>query len=88
MDYKLDPLDLPVFGAAEMARILNIVDDDGELDIRRMFYMLEKKYVDADKLDRRKKEANEAASRSGWVSTPRRLLATFISQRQRQHEAA
>jgi hypothetical protein len=70
MDYKLDPLDLPVFGAAKMARILNVVDDDGELDIRRMFYILEKGFVDADKAG------------GQWVSTPRRLRDSFALPRQ------
>jgi hypothetical protein len=59
---EIDPLDLPVHGAAEIARVLNLIDDDGKPDLRRAFYVLEKGYVDADKWGRI------------WVSTPRRLL--------------
>jgi len=59
---EIDPLDLPVYTAAEIALVLNLIDDDGKPDLRRTFYVLEKGYVDADKWGRI------------WVSTPRRLL--------------
>ena len=47
---QIDDLDLPVFGAEAFARLLKIVKKDGELDVRRMYYLLENGYVDADKL--------------------------------------
>jgi len=59
---EIDPLDRPVHRAEEIARILNLVKEDGSLDLRRTFYVLEKGYVDADKWGRL------------WTSTPRRLL--------------
>ena len=63
----IDPLDIPVHGAAAIARILNLVHTSGKKkgkpNERRAFYLLEGGYVDADKLGKRR-----------WSSTPRRLL--------------
>jgi hypothetical protein len=59
---NIDDLDRPVQGAKQIARVLDLKDEDGNLDVRRTFYVLEKGYVDADKWGRI------------WTSTPRRLL--------------
>jgi hypothetical protein len=76
MQTKVDDLDLPVWGAADIARVLNLLDEDGEPDLRRTFYFLERGYADADKRGR------------AWVSTRRRLLAGITSARQSQPNAA
>ena len=59
----LDPLDIPIHGAAAIAEVLNLVDQDGKPDPRKAYYVLEGGFVDADKLGKRR-----------WTSTPRRLL--------------
>jgi hypothetical protein len=76
MQSQIDDLDLPKFGAAEFARILKIQKPNGEPDVRRMFYLLECGYVDADKLSDEKSEDGKK-NKSTWVSTTRRLLASF-----------
>jgi hypothetical protein len=58
-----DDLDLPIYGVPTIARILNLLDKNGEPDSRRAYYALEKGYVDASKFGR------------VWTSTKRRLLA-------------
>jgi hypothetical protein len=63
-----DPfLDAPVYGAAAIAKILNLLDESGAPDARRAFYGLEKGFYDADKVGRQ------------WVSTPRRLLKPHLA---------
>lgn len=58
----VDPLDRPVYGAREIAEVLNLRDKNGEPDARKAFHALERGYVDAEKMGRQ------------WRSTPRRLL--------------
>jgi hypothetical protein len=55
-------LDTPGYGAPWVAEVLNLRKKTGELDDRRAYYVLEKGYVDADKIGRI------------WTSTKRRLL--------------
>jgi hypothetical protein len=62
-----DILDLPVYGAPAIAKILNLLDENGEPDIRRTYYALEHGYVDADKFGR------------AWSSTKRRLLRAHLA---------
>jgi hypothetical protein len=65
----IDPLDIPVHGAREIARVLNLrkkakgKKKQGEPDERRAYYLLEGGFIDADRMGKRK-----------WWSTPRRLL--------------
>ena len=63
----MDDLDLPVYGARAIALDLNLRRDNGEPNERRAFYMLEKGYVDADKIG------------ETWTSTPRRLLKRHLA---------
>jgi hypothetical protein len=58
----VDPLDQFVWGALNIALILNLRRDDGTPDERSAYHGLEQGYYDADKVGRR------------WRSTPRRLL--------------
>jgi hypothetical protein len=60
-------LDVPVWGAPAIARILNLVDEHGEPDLRRVYYVLEKGYIDATKIG------------ASWCSTRRRLLQPHLS---------
>jgi hypothetical protein len=55
-------LDTPGYGALWVAGVLNLRDENGDLDERRAYYILERGYADADKIGR------------VWTSTPRRLL--------------
>ena len=62
-----DDLDLPIYGVPTIARILNLLDKNGEPDSRRTYYALEKGYVDASKFGR------------VWTSTRRRLLRRHLA---------
>jgi hypothetical protein len=62
-----DDLDRPIYGVREIARVLNLIDDRGEPDARRAYYVLEQGQVDASKLGR------------VWSSTKRRLLAPHLA---------
>jgi hypothetical protein len=41
-----------LWGAAAIARAAGVVDEDGEADLRRVFYLLEKGYLPARKVGR------------------------------------
>jgi hypothetical protein len=56
-----DDPDRPIWGAEAIGREANILDEDGNVDLRKTYYKLEKGYLDADKNGRE------------WVTTPRRL---------------
>jgi hypothetical protein len=60
-------LDLPVWGAPAIARILNLLDEHGEPDLRRCYYLLEQGHVSASKIG------------AAWCSTRRRLLQPHLS---------
>jgi hypothetical protein len=70
MQPQIDDPDQLVHGAEEIAKVLNLIDEDGQPDTRRAFYMLERGYVDATKLGRQ------------WCSTRRRLLAGLVALRE------
>jgi hypothetical protein len=60
---KIDPLDVPVWGARDIAEILNLRDEQGKPDRAKAYRLLECGKVDADKLTKQR-----------WTSTARRLL--------------
>jgi hypothetical protein len=62
-----DDLDLPIYGVPAIARILNLLDENGEPDLRRTYYALEKGHADGSKFGR------------VWTSTKRRLLAPHLA---------
>jgi hypothetical protein len=61
-DDFLHPLDRPVRGARNIARVAYLFDEDGEPDERAAYYALESGHIDASKEGRT------------WISTPRRIL--------------
>jgi hypothetical protein len=61
-------LDEPLYGAESIGRAAHLFDDDGNVDIRKTYYALEKGYIDADKFGRL------------WVSTPRRIRRAFAGE--------
>lgn len=64
-----DPaLDRPLWGARQIAIEANILDDDGQPDLRRAFYLLESGHLPATKVGR------------SWCTTPRRLRRLFSSE--------
>ncbi len=65
MSAENENLDRPLYGAEPIGREAHILDENGNVDIRRTFYALEKGYISADKFGR------------GWVSTPRRIRQAF-----------
>jgi hypothetical protein len=54
-----------LWGAVAIGREAGIVDKDGEVDIRRLYYMLEKGYLPAKKVGR------------AWVSSSRAIRAAL-----------
>jgi hypothetical protein len=60
-------LDVPVWGAPDIARVLNLMDEHGEPDLRRCYYLLEQRHVDASKVG------------ASWCSTRRRLLRPHLT---------
>jgi hypothetical protein len=58
-------LDRPIWGAEQIGREAGVFDDEGNVDLRRTYYLLEKAYLPADKAGR------------VWVSTPRRIRVAF-----------
>jgi hypothetical protein len=61
-------LDRPIFGAEPIGREANLVDKDGNVDLRKTYYALERGYLDANKFGRT------------WVSTPRRIRRQFAGE--------
>jgi hypothetical protein len=62
LDNFLHPLDRPVYGARNIARVANMFDANGEPNERAAFHALAMGYLDGDKFGRK------------WISTPRRIL--------------
>jgi hypothetical protein len=62
-----DILDRPVYGAPAIAEILNLLDENGEPDLRAVYYALESGHIDASKFGKI------------WTSTKRRLLRAHLS---------
>jgi hypothetical protein len=63
-----DDLDRPLWGAEAIGRAANLLDEDGNVDLRRTYFKLEKGYLPADKCGRE------------WVTTPRRLRKRFSGE--------
>jgi len=61
-----DKLDTPLYGAEAIGRAAHLLNEDGDVDTRKTYYVLEKGYIDADKFGRQ------------WVSTPRRIRRDFM----------
>jgi hypothetical protein len=57
---KVD-VDANIWGAADIARAANVVDENGEPDMDRIYYLLQRKLLPATKVGK------------GYVSTLRRL---------------
>ena len=60
-----DDLDLPIWGAQQIAFAAGLLKPDGSPDERRVFYLLETKAIDGTKVGH--------AKRGRWVSTLRRI---------------
>ena len=61
-----DKLDTPLYGAEAIGRAAHLLNEDGDVDTRNTYYVLERGYIDADKFGRQ------------WVSTPRRIRRAFM----------
>jgi hypothetical protein len=61
-------LDKPLWGAEPIGLEANILDDDGNVDIRKTYYLLEKGLLPGTKVGRQ------------WVSTRRRLRRVFAGE--------
>jgi hypothetical protein len=64
----MDSLDRPLWSAEAIGREANILNDDGNVDLRKVFYLLEKRLLPATKIGRQ------------WASTPRRLQRLFAGE--------
>jgi hypothetical protein len=58
----------PLWGAEAIGREAGLIDDQGEVDIRKTFYLLERKLLPATKIGRQ------------WTSTPARIRALFAGE--------
>jgi len=58
-------IDRPLWGAEAIGREAGVFDDDGNVDLRKSFYLLEKGYLPATKIGRQ------------WTSTPARIRRAF-----------
>jgi hypothetical protein len=63
-----DDLDRPLWNAEAIGRYANILHEDGNVDIRRTYYLLEKKLLPGSKVGQH------------WVSTPRRLRSVYAGE--------
>jgi hypothetical protein len=61
-----DTLDAPLYGVTPIGRAALIVDDKGEVDVRRTYYALEKGLIPARKFGKK------------WVSTLRQIRNAFL----------
>ena len=61
-------LDRPIWGAKPIGFEAGLIDEDGNVDLRRTFYALEHGHIPADKKGRQ------------WVSTRRRIRRAFSGQ--------
>jgi hypothetical protein len=67
-------LDRVLWGAEAIGREAGCFKKDGEVDVRKAFYLLEKGYVDANKV-----RDLEGKGRQ-WVSTPRRIRHSLFGK--------
>jgi hypothetical protein len=65
---EIENLDRPLWGGEAIGREANVVDDDGNVDIRKVYYLLENHLLPADKVGK------------AWVSTPRRIRRVFAGE--------
>jgi hypothetical protein len=72
----VDDPDAPIYGAEDIALVLNLFNDAGEPDLRAAFHYAAAGLLDASKLGR------------AWVSTPRRLLGNLVTPQAATTEAA
>jgi hypothetical protein len=63
-----EDLDQPIWGAEAIGREANIVDDDGNVNLRKTFYQLENGLLPATKVGRL------------WASTRRRIRSVFAGE--------
>jgi hypothetical protein len=61
-------LDRPLRGAEAIGREAEIFDEDGKVDLSKVYYALANGYLDADKFGRL------------WISTPRRIRRAFLGE--------
>jgi hypothetical protein len=62
----IDPLDKPIYGARNIAEVLNLLDKEGQPNARMAYHYLEGGHVDAEKIG--------GGEKTTWWSTARRLL--------------
>ena len=60
-------LDCPLWGAGPIGRAAGVFDNDGNVDLRKSFYLLEKGYLPGKKIGRL------------WTSTRRQIQRAFSS---------
>jgi hypothetical protein len=70
-------LDKPVWGARAIAKEANLFDDEGNVDERKAYYLLESGAIAAKRVKGRDKEGNEK-KRGQWVSTPRLIRDSLL----------
>jgi hypothetical protein len=61
-------LDRPLWGAEAIGREAGCLDDAGKVDLRKVFYLLERGLLPGTKVGRQ------------WTSTPRRLRRLFTGE--------
>jgi len=61
-------LDRPIWGAEEIGREAGLIDENGIVDTRKAFYLLERGLLPATKVGRQ------------WTSTPRRIRRVFAGE--------
>jgi hypothetical protein len=68
MSTIIDKLDVPIWGAQAIGREAGLIDDSGNVDLRKTFYALERGHIPASKVGRL------------WASTPRRIRRAFAGE--------
>jgi hypothetical protein len=61
-------LDLPLWGAEAIGRQANVVNEAGNVDLRKVFYLLENGLLPGTKIGKR------------WTSTKRRIRRAFAGE--------
>jgi hypothetical protein len=67
-DIIRDDLDRPLWGAEQIGRAAGLLNDDGTVDLRKVYYHLENKHLPADKAGKQ------------WISSTRRILRVFTGE--------
>jgi hypothetical protein len=67
-------LDLPLWGAEAIGRVAVLLNEDGTVDIRRTFYLLEKGLLPATKVG------------NAWTSTPRLVRSVLAGAHEQAAE--